>query len=486
MSLCRLPETIRGKIRILFAVTFLSVCMLTMGSVVSLIIVRGRLLATERYGDLFNSMLEVRRFEKNVIFFNDEESLSEQLQYLDKVEAEVGEMADDIVRLGGAQRYDGFRANLRRYKSLVREYSAAHMALRAKRNQEVDQTGANIRALGKDMLQYVDGLFKAKREDIHSAILRTSILPFLFLGVFLLSMVFLWRLVVRRMLQPLAVVADATRRVARGEFTPVPCEQMERDEIHGLLCALNRMARELELNQENLLQARKMAALGTFTAGIAHELNNPLNNISLTAQAYLEEYSDGLNSEAAEMLDDILAQSDRASEIVRDLLDFSRTEQPAFCALRVNKVIHESLSLLRNQMMLNSVRVRVDLADDLPKVRGNRHNLGQVLMNLMVNAAQAMPEGGEIFLSSRLNEDGRVRVEVRDTGKGIAAKDLPHIFEPFYTTKSVGQGTGLGLAVTYSLIKRHGGDIVARSEPGQGASFSIFLPVAEEEMRCEE
>jgi signal transduction histidine kinase len=219
-----------------------------------------------------------------------------------------------------------------------------------------------------------------------------------------------------------------------------------------------------------------MAALGTFTAGIAHELNNPLNNILLTGEAFSEDYGASLDPEGAEMLSDILSQAERAGDIVRNLLDFARTERPAFSALSAEEVVQSTLALLRNQIMLSGVRLETELPPGLPKMRANLRNLQQVFMNLLLNAMQATPAGGRLHFGASSDAAGFIRFEVRDTGRGIDAEILPHIFEPFYTTKEVGRGTGLGLAVAYSIVNRHGGRIEVQSESGQGSVFWVYIP----------
>jgi len=272
------------------------------------------------------------------------------------------------------------------------------------------------------------------------------------------------------------VIRSTTARVARGDFSPIAFEGRRLGEIAGLIEAFNRMARELEDNQESLLQARKIAALGTFTAGIAHELNNPINNISLTAETLIEDHGPGLPEDARELARDIVAQAERAGDIVRNLLDFSRTEQPAFNRLSPGQVVASTVSLVKNQVMISGVRLVSDVPENLPLVRGDMRNLQQVFMNLLLNAVQATPPGGLITLTAWAGLDGFVRFAVRDTGSGIRPEVLEHIFEPFYTTKEVGRGTGLGLSVTYAIIKRHGGRIEVESVVGKGTVFTVFLP----------
>jgi two-component system, NtrC family, sensor kinase len=163
---------------------------------------------------------------------------------------------------------------------------------------------------------------------------------------------------------------------------------------------------------------------------------------------------------------------------VRNLLDFSRTERPAFNALRPADIVRSTVSLIRNQVMLAGVNLEVDAPEELPAVTGNLRNLQQVFMNLLLNAIAATPAGGNIRVLAQDEPGDMVRLEVRDTGSGMSPETLQHIFEPFYTTKEVGRGTGLGLAVTYAIVKRHGGRIEAHSEPGQGSTFTVRLPKA--------
>ena len=336
----------------------------------------------------------------------------------------------------------------------------------------------SIRLRGKALVDFAERLLKTKRARIHRTIVRTSILPFAFLLIFLLLMLLTIRLISQGLLRPLSVLQRTIRRVARGDYSPIAYEGLHTDEISALIGAVNGMAQELEMNQEHLLQARKIAALGTFTAGIAHELNNPINNVYLSAETFLEEYSEELDPEAVEMIHDILAQADRAADIVRNLLDFSRTESPAFSSLDVVEVLQSTVTLVRNQILLAGIRLNFEVSGRLPPVMGNLRNLQQVFMNLIVNAIQAVPEGGEITVSGSAAAGGCVRVDVRDTGTGIPEEVVQHIFEPFFTTKEVGKGTGLGLAVVYSLVKRHGGRIDVKSELGRGTTFSVFLPAA--------
>lgn len=464
-------KSIKGQIFIVFAAAFLSLIFLTLLNFWGLSTVRARLLLGERYDDLLNNILEVRRFEKNFILYQDAASLQEGVAYLQKIDSLVEELADDIVKVTNQQSFEKFRQTLQDYEQTMRAYQESGASIV---NDE------EIRQRGKSLVDFSERLRTTKRQRIHKAIMQTLLLPFAFLLICLLLMLLVIILISLGLLRPLSTLQATIQRVAKGDYRPTPYEGLHTDEISALIGAFNRMAQELEANQEHLLQARKMAALGTFTAGIAHELNNPINNIYLTAESYMEEYASGMNGEAREMMRDILLQAERATDIVRNLLDFSRTERPAFASLEAKEIVNRTVALVKNQIMLAGIKLELELPESLPSVHGNLRKLQQVFMNLLLNAIQAMPDGGTITIKAAAVSPEMVRFNIRDTGVGIEAKDLEHIFEPFFTTKSVGRGTGLGLAAAYAIVKRHGGRIEVASEVGVGTDFAVFLPVARE------
>ncbi|GLI34427.1 sensor histidine kinase [Desulforhabdus amnigena] len=460
-------RSIKGQIFIVFAATFLSVCILSVLHFWSLSTVKERLLLGERYDDLLNNILELRRFEKNYLFYGDLGSLREGLDYLKIIDALTRELSEDIMKVSDQRAFQSFQKTLSTYDHSLRTF------------EENDKTIAHreeIRLQGKTLVDSAEHLLKTKRERIHKAIMQTSVVPFAFLGVFVTLMLFIIKLISLGLLRPLKVMQGTIQRMARGDYSPIIYEGLHTDEMSGVIGAFNRMAQELEVNQEDLLQARKIAALGTFTAGIAHELNNPINNIYLTAETLMDDYAETMETEGKEMISDILVQAERAGEIVRNLLDFSRTERPAFSSLSPMEIIQSTVNLLRNQIMLAGIKLETRIPDQPAPVNGNLRNLQQIFMNLLLNAIQAMPNGGKITVSAVDDLPDFVRIDVQDEGEGIEPETLEHIFEPFFTTKEVGRGTGLGLAVAYSIVKRHGGRIEVKSEPGRGTVFSVFLP----------
>jgi len=238
-----------------------------------------------------------------------------------------------------------------------------------------------------------------------------------------------------------------------------------------------RHAEELQ-HVEQLASLARMAAVGTMTSGVAHELNNPLNNITLTTEALMENLKEFGHEQIWDHLQDIAFEVERASETVGSLLDFARQEKRELAPLVVADLIRSTAGLAQNELSRHNVTVATEIPAGLPCVQGAFNSLRQVFLNLFLNAAQAMPAGGTLRVRAASEAAGRVCIEVEDTGVGIAPEALPHIFEPFYTTKETGQGTGLGLWVAYGIVNRHGGSITATSVVGQGTCFRVCLRAA--------
>jgi signal transduction histidine kinase len=225
--------------------------------------------------------------------------------------------------------------------------------------------------------------------------------------------------------------------------------------------------------EEQLLQVEKLSSLGLLAAGIAHEVNTPITGISSFTQMLLKETpeSDHRNT----MLKKIETQTFRAAEIVNGLLNFSRMNGSEFKHLDVNQLLQESLALLEHQLTRSHIRIQSSLDGSVPLVYGNAGKLQQVFVNLLLNAKDAMPSGGELEVKTVKN-DTMVIVDINDTGVGISEENIRRIYDPFFTTKRSEKGTGLGLAVTYGIIQEHGGGIFVDSEPTKGTHFRLKLP----------
>jgi PAS domain S-box-containing protein len=259
---------------------------------------------------------------------------------------------------------------------------------------------------------------------------------------------------------------DATLNVA---LAPLVSKDGERI---GRLIIFDDVTDRAEL-ERRLVQADKLSSIGLLAAGVAHEVNTPLAVISTYAQMLAKQISG--DTSKAPLLEKITRQTFRASEIVNSLLNFSRTSRTEMGPVDLNKIIRETLTLIEHQVSKAGVRAAPDLDDNLPRIKGDANKLQQVLLNLFLNARDAMESGGELRVCS-FAQDGTVRIAVSDTGSGIAPENLPRIFDPFFTTKGAKRGTGLGLSVSYGIVQEHGGDIEVESQPGKGTRFLVILP----------
>jgi two-component system NtrC family sensor kinase len=240
---------------------------------------------------------------------------------------------------------------------------------------------------------------------------------------------------------------------------------------------------EKERTQEQLIQSESLAAIGQLVAGIAHELNNPLASASSLIQTDIEMIQEQADKRQIdqELLKDLaysFKELNKAKEIVKSILNLSRQSQTHVEDVDMNAVIDEALQILHNQYKTMEVTVEKHYDPNLPTIQGNFSNLGQVLINIINNALQALPDGrGTIsFFTSCRQDTESIIVECRDSGIGIPPDIMKDIFKPFFTTKDVGKGTGLGLYVSYEIIKKHDGEIRISSEVGKGTTFTIELP----------
>ena len=225
--------------------------------------------------------------------------------------------------------------------------------------------------------------------------------------------------------------------------------------------------------EEQMSQTEKLTSLGLLAAGVAHEVNTPLAVISNYIQMLAKQMPEGDPRQA--IIDKIVKQTFRASEIVNNLLNFSRTGPSDLADVDLNRVVEETLSLVAHPLKASQIKVVKQLTEGIPPVRGSANKLQQVFLNLFLNARDAMPGGGMLEVRSGAH-NGSVEIEVVDTGNGIAREHIHRIFDPFFTTKATGRGTGLGLSVTYGIIKEHAGKIDVRSTPGRGTSFHVEFP----------
>jgi signal transduction histidine kinase len=263
-------------------------------------------------------------------------------------------------------------------------------------------------------------------------------------------------------------------REATLNIAIAPLVSRDQEQI-GRLIIFDDVTDRAELEQR-LVQADKLSSIGLLAAGVAHEVNTPLAVISTYAQMLAKQMAEDAPQKTV-ILDKIAKQTFRASEIVNSLLNFSRTSSTSFGDVNLNKVIQETLSLLEHQLQKSGVQIKSELDASLPPIHGNTGKLQQVFLNLFLNARDAMASGGTLEVRTWRDGPG-VKVEVADSGHGIAPEHLRRIYDPFFTTKGAHKGTGLGLSVTYGIIQEHGGSIEVTNRPDGGARFRLELPVS--------
>jgi two-component system NtrC family sensor kinase len=359
----------------------------------------------------------------------------------------------------------------------------------------------------QQILGVLDTNLSLARADASLAESTRQMLIYTVLAVLLISLLsgaFVLRLVDR----PVKVLQSGTEKLAKGELGyQIPV--LSHDEVGDLANSFNVMSlqlraaneeitswahtlearveektSELKRAHEHVLHVEKMASIGKMAAVVAHEINNPLSGI-LTYAKLLKKWAlqspdmePTRRQEISECLDLIASESRRCSELVKNMLMFSRTAPINLEWANLNAVLERCVRLVQHQLDLGNVQLQLELAAELPLVHCDPAQLEQVLLALVMNAIDAMPRGGNLWLRTRsLPQSRQIEIQVRDDGAGIPPDVLPRLFEPFVTTKESGKGVGLGLAISKNIIERHHGVIEVDSEPGRGTTFHIFLPV---------
>lgn len=341
-----------------------------------------------------------------------------------------------------------------------------------------------LRKTGEDILVISKDLDKIAREKAENVIHVSQLAILIFFPIFFIvgigSLFFISTNVAKRLMLLINVVEKTGKGGSYPHLTDPSRRRKAHDEVGLLIDKFNDMEdelaqRETELKRKNreLIQTRKLAAIGTLASGIAHELNNPLNNIYLSAQIMQKQFGGALSGELKEAVSDIVGQTERVKRIVGDLLEFARGRDPQFGEVELAGLITSAYRYIGSSRDLEKVRFSLEADPEQIVISGDQRQMEQVFTNLFLNAVDAMQGNGAISASVKKADDAVV-IRIRDTGKGIARESIDKIFEPFYTTRD--KGTGLGLAIVYNIIKKHYGEIAVESEEGKGTTFTITLP----------
>ncbi len=351
-----------------------------------------------------------------------------------------------------------------------------------KQLEQLDSEINLLRKTGEDLISVSRDLDKVTRDDVENLIRISQAALTISLILFLISGIVTLFLINRNVVNRLKILIGILGRTGKGQFPQVkiPMGKWDNDEVGMLISEFNAMEeklseREHQLNSKNkeLLQSKKLAAIGTLAAGVAHELNNPLNNIYLSVQVLKRMAGETCPQPVAEIIDDIKTQTARVKHIVGELLEFARGKEPDFKKVDIKSLLAKAYKSLGSTLDLEKIRFSVEADRDEIIIGADPDQMEQVFINLFHNAAEAMSGEGELKVGIE-SLDGSIKLNVSDTGKGIPRDALDKIFEPFFTTKD--KGTGLGLAIIFNIIQKHGGTISAESEPGKWTNFRIVLP----------
>lgn len=441
---------------------------------------------------LVESLMEVRRFEKNYFLYLQESDLEAGRRYTQQAREQLGEHRPLLDKLCAARPCADLSSRLANYQALLETLATLPTT-------EVEPFETGVRAAGHRVTELAQGLSRLERENLSAVVSRSSRwLLWSVLGVGALgAIVGPW--LARSVVRPLRQLETSLAPIAEGRFDHLEVSSRDR-EILSFTQAFNRMLAELETRRRQLLHTEKLASLGVLVSGVAHELNNPLANISSSCQLALEELGQVPTEELREWLRQIDSETERARRILLTILDFARRRPVQIGEIAPAELLDRILVLMRTQL-----RGRTEVENAIPgelRVLADAQQLQQVFVNLIKNAQKPGGELCHVRVSGwscareacRIPADALVVgnpqgcdqgyplavISVEDDGPGIAPDVLPKIFDPFFTTREVGQGLGLGLYIVQEIIRDLGGCIAVSSRAGRGTSFLIRLPGAGE------
>ncbi len=438
--------------------------------------------------EFFDTTLEVRRFEKNFFLYHQQDDFSENRRYVDKAMALISANLSGMVTVMPTGDMAGLRANLEQYQALMGQYDS---------KQREAWLEKKIRDTGKEIVTIAERTADTERKSIKALLLKARqriIVLMISLGVLGVA---IGQILSRIVVRPLKELEKSMAIIAEGGFDTIAIHSNDR-EIVSLTAAVNKMLKELELRRRHVMRSEKLASLGTLLAGVAHELNNPLSNISTSCQILIEEIDDPDIVYKKELLGQVEDQTERARNIIRSLLEFSREKAFTMEWCAVKGLLAETIQFTKGQIP-TKVTISMNVPAEL-SILVDKQRLQQAFLNLLKNAIESIEDEGTITIrawqqtASDKAEDTNeidnylkyrgkctvemdtVDIEIADTGSGMPPEVAAKIFDPFFTTKDVGKGSGLGLSIVHEIIEEHDGCIAVDSKPGRGTRFFIRLP----------
>ena len=476
----------RLSMRFLMYLCFSLVFFIALGTAVILITtnseVEKKLRLLEITNDFTMEISQARRFEKNFFLYGTNlddalENIYQAKNILDQNRAELKEILGEGIH---GRIISNIVSNINHYEILLDRLIKTERSemVSPKFHSTKKEIEVELRKYGREMISFAQDLMKKERASLTLILSRSRNLHIYSLIFLLIFLTFVAYFLGGRLLGHINRFTTYAQRIASGDFTPITPIKRYRDEFTDLALAINLMIQELEKHEATIVQSHKMRAVGTLTAGIAHELNNPLNNITITAHMLLEDYDTMNKDEHVDMINDVINEAGRSKKIISNLLDFARESSSQVEPLDLEKLLRDTVDLASNQLKLSGINISFQTTENLPRIHGDSQQLQQVFLNLILNAIDASSKGKKIqILLVPADEPNYVAIKVIDTGKGIPEHIISSIFDPFFTTKGKGGGTGLGLSVSQGIVGKHGGRISVSSRKGSGTIFTVILPI---------
>jgi len=481
--------SLRGKIRLAYSSLAMIVITLCGIAVFDLMFLERQVNEGVAVSDLNNAVLEMRRQEKNLFLYGDPDALTETRMHAEAALAILHSEQSVLGTVSTTPLLASLADTIEAYRVILADWHTDHPA---RGDLETD-----LRERGQQISSFVDGIARSERLALASAVRKSRswlLLSIVAVGV----LVFLvGRHLALAVVTPLRRLELNLAPIAAGRFDHLEAGSRDREFV-AFAEAFNRMLRELDTRRRRMLQSEKLASLGVLVAGVAHELNNPLSNISSSCQLLLEELESANPAQLATWLRQIDGEIERARQIVLALLEFGRQREMSLEPVRLVELFDKTRMLLGSNLRSCAAQLDIEVPDDLV-VHADPHRLQQVFINLLRNAMDAGGTGVRIRILARacsaahaaLPADAQVLGEpdcnlsaeqncaeilVEDNGPGIPADVLPQVFDPFFTTREPGKGMGLGMYIIQEIIMEHGGCIAVSTLPGRGTRITIRLP----------
>ncbi len=428
------------------------------------------------YADKISNEIQfARRIEKNYLLYHS--NLQEIKTHINNASQLLETTYKEFGNVVGLKELSSLKNYLAKYNEIANDLITNYPKGSNKSKEFIDKT-KKFRNFGAKILELSLDITKKERKLVAKTINRAIYIQAFLILIILIFSIYIYLNITKHIIIRLNKLVDATKKLAEGNFIPITPMRKYKDEFSFLAIAFNHMMYEIKKRQDLLIESHKLRAIGNLTAGIAHELNNPLNNIIITTEMLKEDFTTLDDDTKKDMINDIVEQGERARQIVKNLLDYARESKTKAEYFFIDNLISNISKLIKNQIKISGLKFEVEIPPNLPPIYGDINLLTQAFINICLNSIDAMSKEGTLSIKVREEKNlGFMEIQISDTGVGIPEHLIKSIFNPFFTTKPQGKGTGLGLSVTQGIIEKHGGEIEVFSKVNKGTTFIVHLPI---------